>query len=331
MIKVGLIGAGRITNAHRKAYAALREAGTDVRVVAVADVRPEMTEPFRENERIYGDYSELLEAEVGKLDYVDICLPTFLHAPAAVKALNMGYNVLCEKPMAIDTESAQAMCDAAKKNGRLLMIAHSRRFFPVFDNIRKILESGELGPVKYAQFNQMNGTPQWSWEGWHFDENRSRGAFFDLIHDIDLMNCFFGVPKTVSCLGQKNWPGSGYDYGAMLFGYDNGLFASVIIDWTTENLKFGNAAKVFVCEKGYIYKGDFDGRSVFVKVDGDGKETEIPSEGPTPYYREIAYYIDCLVNHKPIVFNNPEGSRDNIRIVSAAYRSADLGGVRVDI
>ncbi len=329
MINVGLIGAGWITKSHRKAYEDLRESGIDVRIAAVADIRPELTEPFKDTERIYGDYSELLKAERGNLDYVDICLPTFLHAPAAVMALDLGYNVLCEKPMAIDTESAQAMCDAAKRNDRLLMIAHSRRFFPVFENIRQILESGKLGRIKYAQLNQMGGTPEWSWEGWHFDEKRSGGAFLDLLHDVDLMNCFFGVPQAVSCVGRKNWPGSGYDYGTMIYHYDNGMFASATVDWTTPHMKYDNRAKLFVGEKGYIYKSEFGKQTVYVMVDENGEETPIPSDGPTPYCREIRYYIDCLVNHKPIVFNNPEGSRDNIRIVMAEYESADRGGEKV--
>ena len=195
MVKVGIIGNGYISASHRKAYRELTEAGTPVQVEAVADIRPEFTAACEGKERIYRDYGELLENEVGKLDYVDICLPTFLHSPAAVRALDMGYNVLCEKPMAIDTAAAQAMCDAAKRNKRKLMIAQSWRFNPQCTVMREYVQQKKLGRVKCAHFNRNGGTPGWSWEGWHFDEKRSGGALLDLhMHDVDAMNSIFGVP-----------------------------------------------------------------------------------------------------------------------------------------
>ena len=193
MVKVGIIGNGYISASHRKAYRELTEAGTPVQVEAVADIRPEFTAACEGKERIYRDYGELLENEVGKLDYVDICLPTFLHSPAAVKALDMGYNVLCEKPMAIDTAAAQAMCEAAKRSGRKLMIAQSWRFNPQCTVMREYVQEKKLGRVKCAHFNRNGGTPGWSWEGWHFDEKRSGGALLDLhMHDIDEVLYFCG-------------------------------------------------------------------------------------------------------------------------------------------
>ena len=332
MVKVGIIGNGYISASHRKAYRELTEAGTPVQVEAVADIRPEFTAACEGRERIYRDYSELLESEVGKLDYVDICLPTFLHSPAAVRALELGYNVLCEKPMAIDTAAAQAMCDAAKRSGRKLMIAQSWRFNPQCTVMREFVKQKKLGRVKCAHFNRNGGTPGWSWEGWHFDEKRSGGALLDLhMHDVDAMNSIFGVPKAVSCAAQKNWPGSGYDIGAMIFHYDDGLFVTSTVDWTTPHQKFGAASKVIVFENGYLYRGEFDGKTVFCAVDRDGNQTDLLQAGPSSYFCEMKYYIDCLVNDRPITFCAPEESLDDVRIVMAECRSADLGGEQVPL
>ena len=331
-VKVGIIGKGFISASHRKAYSELTADGIEVEVVAVSDIRPEFTKDCVGKERVYGDYHELLEAEVGKLDFVDICLPTFLHMPAAVAALDLGYNVLCEKPMAIDTEAAQAMCDAAKRNNRKLMIAQSWRFHPYCAVMRDYVKQQKLGRVKCAHFNRNGGTPGWSWEGWHFDKNRSGGAFLDLhMHDVDAMNSIFGVPNAVTSAGQSNWPGSGYDIGATIYYYDNGLFVTSTVDWTTPHQKYSAASKVIVFENGYIYKGEFDGQSVFKAVDRDGNETDLLQPSKTSYYCEMKYYIDCVVNDKPITFCAPEESRDSVRIIMAECRSADLNGERVTL
>lgn len=331
MIKVGILGAGRITNSHRQAYEELRADGVDVKIVAVADIRPEFTEKFRDTERVYGDYKELLEAEKGQLDYVDICLPTFLHAPAAVMALDMGYNVLCEKPMAINAEAAQQMCDAAKRNDRLLMIAQSRRFRPACDIIKDYIDTEKLGKVKYAHLSNEGGTPDWSWEMWHYTEERSGGALLDLLHDADLIQHFFGLPKAVTCVAHKNWPGSGYDRGTITYIYDNDVYVTSDIDWTSQTFKLGANTKTVVFENGYITYGPYDGKEEFFAVDKAGNETQLPKEGKSSYYREIKYYIECLTEHKPVSFCAPEESRNSVRMVMAACKSADGNGERVTL
>jgi predicted dehydrogenase len=66
------------------------------------------------------------------LDLVDICLPTALHAPAAIRALAAGKHVLCEKPIALQPADGIAMVEAAGKAGRMLMIGHVLPFYPEY-------------------------------------------------------------------------------------------------------------------------------------------------------------------------------------------------------
>ena len=122
MLKAGLIAQGSITNAHYPAYIEMEEKGIAI-VEAVADVRPEMFDKHKRlkntaNIKEYSDYNELIEAEAGKLDFVDICLPTFLHCDAACKAMEAGINVIVEKPMALSYEQCVKMCETAKKTGK---------------------------------------------------------------------------------------------------------------------------------------------------------------------------------------------------------------------
>ncbi|MBQ3592458.1 MAG: gfo/Idh/MocA family oxidoreductase, partial [Clostridia bacterium] len=77
MLRMGFIGQGGITSVHYAGYRNLNAEGFEISIDAIADIRPEMLEKHDAPHK-YADYNELLEAEVGKLDFVDICLPTFL-------------------------------------------------------------------------------------------------------------------------------------------------------------------------------------------------------------------------------------------------------------
>ena len=132
MIKVGILGLGNIGAFHiRNAYNALE--GKNVKVEACFDVVEQNFERVGNGVRRYTDMDELFEKEKGNLDYIDICLPTFMHKEVAVKAMKAGFNVLCEKPMALNFEDAAEKCRVSEKTGKKLMIAHVLRFSSEFN------------------------------------------------------------------------------------------------------------------------------------------------------------------------------------------------------
>ena len=110
MLRVGLIGNGGIAGNHKGAYRTL----PSVKLEAICDVHAEQLLQT-EGLRTYTDYLQMLEQEQGRLDFVDLCVPTALHAEISIKAMEMGYHVLCEKPMARTVEQAQAMLDVSSR------------------------------------------------------------------------------------------------------------------------------------------------------------------------------------------------------------------------
>lgn len=124
LIKVGIIGNGKIAKEHVASYTKLAETGK-AKLEVFCDLRPEAMEGLQDV-RIYTDWKEMLRQEQGKLDFVDICLPTFLHKEVSITAMEMGYHVLCEKPMARTEEDARAMLEASRRTGKTLMIAHCK-------------------------------------------------------------------------------------------------------------------------------------------------------------------------------------------------------------
>ena len=108
MLKVGLGGVGGISGAHIPAWDAMKE----TELTALCDIRPGQMEKYP-GKRRYTDFDKMLENE--ELDILDICLPTYLHADFAVKALERGINVICEKPISLNEEDVARVYGAAEK------------------------------------------------------------------------------------------------------------------------------------------------------------------------------------------------------------------------
>lgn len=161
-LKIGVIGCGSIAKyRHLPEYAA----NANVEIVAVCDIVPERAETTAAQYRAkaFTDYQEVLKLK--EVDAVSVCLPNYLHAPVSIAALNSGKHVLCEKPMATSREEAEAMIQAAKANGKKLMIAHNQRFVASHQKAKEIIESGKLGKIYSFKTTFGHSGP----EGWSAD------------------------------------------------------------------------------------------------------------------------------------------------------------------
>ena len=147
---------------------------------------------------IYDDYARMLAA--GGFDVVDITLPTTLHPSTTIAALQAGFHVLCEKPMALSVKACDEMLAAARKAKRILLVAQCLRFWPEYVVLKKIVASGRYGKVVAADFLRSSNAPDPKGpHGWFLDEKRSGGCLLDMhIHDADMVAYLFGAPKETS-------------------------------------------------------------------------------------------------------------------------------------
>jgi predicted dehydrogenase len=136
-----------------------------------------------------------------RIEAVDICLPTPLHAPIAIAALRAGKHVFCEKPMALSVEDCVRMERAAEESGRRLLIGHCLRYWPHYVKAHEVLTSEEFGPVRAASFHRSSAAPAWSGGSWHLDAAQSGGVLDLHIHDIDVALWWFGAPQSVTASG----------------------------------------------------------------------------------------------------------------------------------
>lgn len=161
-IRVGIAGLGRSGWAiHAHLLAPLTD---KFQVVAVTDEdaarRGEAIERF--DCQAYITFDELLADPAVEL--VVVSLPSFLHAPASLAALKANKHVVCEKPMAVSMDEADAMVAAAASSDRVLSVFQQRRYNPDFVKVREIIDSGLLGRIVQIRIAESKFTRRWDWQ-----------------------------------------------------------------------------------------------------------------------------------------------------------------------
>ncbi|MDD3366839.1 MAG: Gfo/Idh/MocA family oxidoreductase, partial [Sphaerochaetaceae bacterium] len=178
MVRVALVGLGFMGRMHLSIYGNLPKA----QITALCDSREESLDLSKagggniavgemktdvSKAKVYTDYKKMLTD--GGFDFVDLCIPTFLHKEFAVSALRAGYDVFCEKPMARSVEEAEEMVTVAKETGKFLAVGQCLRFWPMYVKIKELLDSKKYGKVISAEFSRYSPYPTWTVGGWTDD------------------------------------------------------------------------------------------------------------------------------------------------------------------
>jgi predicted dehydrogenase len=184
-------------------------------------------------ERAYGSWAEMLEREAAlpadvRIEAVSIVTPNHMHAPPAVAALEAGFDVVIDKPLADSLENAQLIADAVARTGRRIAVTHTYTGYPLVKQARAMIASGELGKVrrvmvKYTQdwlsrASDLEGNKQ---AAWRVDPKQSgaAGAFGDIgTHAANLVEYITGERISEICAELTALPNRAIDDdGAALF------------------------------------------------------------------------------------------------------------------
>jgi predicted dehydrogenase len=167
---------------------------------------------------VYEDYAAMLADPT--LDLIDICAVTDQHATLAIQALEAGKHVLVEKAIALTAADADVMLASAKKNNRLLMVAHVLPFFAEFEYAARVIRDGRFGKLIAAHFNRVIAKPDWS--AAMADAAKTGGPAVDLhIHDTHFIGLVAGVPRGVFSTGVIE-TGDAVTYVSTQYLYDLG-------------------------------------------------------------------------------------------------------------
>ena len=312
MLKIGLVGVGGISHSHIDAW----EKMEDAELIAMCDIRPERMEKFPDKHR-YTDFDEMLNNE--EFDIIDICLPTYLHADFAVKAMEKGINVITEKPISLKEEDIDRVYKTAEKNNVKFMVAQVLRFWPEYELLKEIYDTKKYGKLLSGTMTRLGCYPRWSWDGWMMDEKRSGLVPFDLhIHDLDFMVYAFGMPKVAhqyrSKLPDQDFISISYDFGDFQINSEASWYATSYPFTAEFRFQFENA--VVANENGKMLIHLRDDKKIDLSEEAEGETGDINLPKSNAYANEIRYFADCVINNTPVEKIQPEELRCVLNILN---------------
>ncbi len=196
--KVGVIGAGGMLNYHAPGF---KHGGGEL--IAIADVNEGAARASAEEwaiPKVFSDTEEFLHSDI---DAVSIIVPNKFHAPLAIRALEAGKHVFCEKPPALNAAEVEEMIEAATKADKVLMFNFNNRARPEAQAMMSYIADGTVGAINSAQSQWIRRTGIPGFGGWFTTRELSGGGpVIDLLHMIDLALYFMGYPEPAHVLGQ---------------------------------------------------------------------------------------------------------------------------------
>ncbi len=314
-LKFAVVGCGRIGKRHIEQ---IRKLGN---LVAVCDndisVFNDLDE--KENLHIYFSLIELLNDHL-EIDVISICTPNGLHAQMSIECLNYGYNVLCEKPLALNVIDAGKMLESAEKNNKRLFVVKQNRFNPPVAAVKSLLNNGSLGDIFNFQLNCFwNRNEDYYKNSWKGTNDLDGGTLFtQFSHFIDLLYWFAGDISQVfgfsdSFVHKKNIEFE--DTGVVCLKFKNGALGT--INYTVNSFKknmegsltiFGTKGTVKI---GGQYLNELEYQSI------EGIQIENLPKGNSP--NNYGNYVGSMSNHDLVYKNIIDVLENNAPIEASAF------------
>ena len=228
-IQWGIMGLGNI--AHKFVQDLKHVEGCQL--YAVGSRNLEKTQTFSKQygaPRCYDSYEALVADP--KVDIIYVATPQTLHFENTLMALRAGKHVLCEKPLAVNTQQVKTMIQEAKARNLFFMEALWTRFIPGTQELLRLLREGEIGEVNYINANFGIVIPK-NPESRLFKKSLGGGSLLDIgIYTVYLSLLIMGVPSEIQATGRMT--DTQVDaFCGMLFSYPNGKKA--VLESSIEN------------------------------------------------------------------------------------------------
>ena len=330
-MKVAVCGYGPMGRMHAQLLSQMEH----VKLVGVADVQESLRKRAEEELHVetWVSGEALIDAKIA--DVIFVCAPTFLHAPLAIRALDLGMHVFSEKPMALNPDQCAAMLEAAQRNDRLLTVGQVLRFWPEYVCLKQAVDSSRFGRLMTLSMLRI-GNVSVGWQGWFLDEELGGSQIFDRhIHDTDLTLWLLGKPKAVSAhatLGERG----GFVHSFTEYRYPHVTVAAEGSADLPDGYPF-TMAYLAVFEKAALeYNSRNSPTLTLYKEDGTHETPELPNplgnvqtglniSSASGYYLEDVYFLDCVANGRKPEIVTPESARDTVAVVRLEMESARRG------
>ena len=309
------------------------------KLVAVADIDLDRAKSTAEQYGgvAYGDYQELL----ANPEVEAVCVTTWAaaHAEPVLAAVQAGKHILCEKPIAIRLEDADAMVEAADRAGVKFTMGYQNRFGNVWPLVKRIIDDGLIGNV--MGLNIVGVSPSSHGAPWFLKRDLAGGGvLMDWgIYTAFNINSWLGPVESVyatSAIFRKEVMVRGElltdldveDTIAAHLKFRSGAMGSWYSAWA---VKASHSTTSIDGSEGSIRMDKGEGVNLFTTQLDDPEDLRgwrnIPATEPplmNMHYRKIAHLVDAVLDDQPLVMTGKDG-RDALELVLAIYRSAELG------
>jgi UDP-N-acetyl-2-amino-2-deoxyglucuronate dehydrogenase len=329
-LNFALIGCGRIGKRHAEQMSKVGK------LIAVCDINKNAAEEIGNiySVKNYNNLEDLLINEP-LVNVVSVCTPNGLHAEHSIIALNHKKHVLCEKPLAINTEDARNMLLVATKNDCKLFVVKQNRYNPPVNAVKKMLEENKLGKILSFQINCFWNRPDDYYKNsWKGTKKLDGGTLFtQFSHFIDIMYWLLGdVKSTKANIKNVNHASIEIeDTGSVIIELENGAIGTLNYTVNSYHKNMEGSITIF-------------GENGTVKIGGqylNELEYQNVKDTPTIYLEEsniannYGFYQGSMSNHDKVyenikkAFTNKDYSIANatdglktVEIIEKIYQSA---------
>ena len=314
---IAIHGAGWVAHAHARSWIKDPRA----RVVSVSDLRKEragrLAADLGLDCAVRDRYDEVLHDP--RVDVIDVCSPSHLHAEQGIAAAQSGKHVLVEKPIALTAEENRALRDAVGKAGVRSLASFVLRFNPAARMIKSLVDSGAIGRVFYLETDYWHAIRP-THHAWDLHSKRQTAGSAMLLagcHAVDALRWLAGDEVSEVAAMGNNSKG--------LFEYE----ANVVAVMKFQGGAIGKASALFDCEMPYTFNIDIAGaegtirdnrvwsRRLFPGQTGwAAVPTILPDSGDVshhPFDAEMSHFVDCIL-----------AGRESHCNIADAYRSHEL-------
>ena len=331
-IKFAIIGCGRIAQRHAEH---IKNNGV---LQAVCDIDFSRAKSLGEmySAKAYPNLDDLLKEEKS-VDVVSICTPNGLHAEHTIKALNAGFNVLCEKPMAINVFDCGEMVKSAEINNKRLFVVKQNRFNPPVVAVKEAIEKGVLGRIFSVQLSCFwNRNPDYYKNTWKGSKDLDGGTLYtQFSHFIDLLYWMVGDVRRCFAL-TKNFNHNKIiefeDTGVIIVEFYNGVLGTINYNVNSYKKNMEGSLTIFA-EKGTVkIGGQYLNELEYQNIEGfEFKDLPMGNKA-----NEYGFYQGSMSNHDKVYENLvrvlSEGSAisasffdglKTVEIIDRIYQSAE--------
>jgi UDP-N-acetyl-2-amino-2-deoxyglucuronate dehydrogenase len=298
-LKFCIVGCGNISKRHAENITRIGE------LLAVCDIDAEKAKSLSDTfkSKFYSDYEEMLSCEKNS-DFIVICTPNGLHANHSILALKYGYNVLCEKPLGLNTYECGEMIKIAEKNNKRLFAVKQNRFNPPIVALKEIIDNNKLGKLSFVQLNCFwNRDINYYKNSWKGSKALDGGTLYtQFSHFIDLLYWLIGDIVYVNSLTSNHFHNEIIEFedaGVSIVKFQNGVIGS--INFTINSYKKNMEGSITIFgENGTIKIGGQYLNEIEYQFIKDVEIKNLPI-GNKP--NDYGTYVGSMSNHDK-VYNN---------------------------